>query len=83
MAAEVQCLIISEAKSNILPADLVVPVCPSAVTPVTASEEQIHAWRWYLATVRSLPHLTDTSICEVKSHFSTVVSINALLCEYV
>ncbi|XP_078177648.1 E2F target protein 1 (ETG1) [Carex rostrata] len=65
MAAEVQCLIISEAKSNILPADLVVPVCPSAVTPVTASEEQLHAWRWYLAAVRSLPHLTDTSICEM------------------
>ncbi|KAJ4769054.1 Mini-chromosome maintenance complex-binding protein [Rhynchospora pubera] len=65
MATEVQCLIISEAKSNILPADLVVPMCPSAVAPVSASEEQLHAWRWYLTTVRSLPHSTDTSICEM------------------
>jgi Mini-chromosome maintenance replisome factor len=65
MEAAVQCLIISEAKSNILPADLVVPVCPSAVTPLIASEQQLCAWRWYLATVRALPYLNDTSICEV------------------
>ncbi|WRX12233.1 Mini-chromosome maintenance complex-binding protein - like 1 [Theobroma cacao] len=57
MAADVQLLIFSEGKSNIVPADVVIPFQPSSLgsseIPVA---EAVEAWRWYLATVRSLPH---------------------------
>ncbi|KAJ6806447.1 mini-chromosome maintenance complex-binding protein [Iris pallida] len=57
MAADVQMLVLSEGKSNILPADLVLPFLPTTVTcNVTASAEELQAWRWYLATLRSLPY---------------------------
>ncbi|CAM0879705.1 unnamed protein product [Alopecurus aequalis] len=55
MATDVQMLTLSEGKSNILPSDLVVPFRPSTVPAVTASPEELESWRWYLATVRSLP----------------------------
>ncbi|KAJ3693792.1 hypothetical protein LUZ60_009272 [Juncus effusus] len=64
MATEAQFLIISEAKSNILPADLIMPVQFSALNAFNVSEEQLKAWRWYLATIKSFPHLTDSNICE-------------------
>lgn len=55
MAADVQLLIFSEGKSNIIPADVVVPFQPSSLEsseiPVA---EALEAWRWYLATVRSI-----------------------------
>ncbi|KAK1264677.1 Mini-chromosome maintenance complex-binding protein [Acorus gramineus] len=57
MPADVQILILSEGKSNILPADVVVPFRPSNVSSaVNISSEDLQAWRWYLATLRELPH---------------------------
>ncbi|KAK6932926.1 Mini-chromosome maintenance complex-binding protein [Dillenia turbinata] len=57
MAADIQVLILSEGKSNILPADLVVPLRPSsASSSEILTEEALESWRWYLATLRSLPH---------------------------
>ncbi|KAM0043028.1 putative mini-chromosome maintenance complex-binding protein [Helianthus debilis subsp. tardiflorus] len=57
MDTDVQILILSEGKSNILPADIVIPFHPSSVGPTTIVDEQtLNAWRWYLATARSLPH---------------------------
>ncbi|CAM8916783.1 unnamed protein product [Rhodiola kirilowii] len=57
MQTDVQLLIRSEAKSNIIPADVVVPFQPSAVNPtVNATSDALNAWRWYLATLRSAPH---------------------------
>lgn len=57
MAADVQVLVISEGKSNILPADLVVPFRPCSVgSSENVAAEALKSWRWYLATVRSLPH---------------------------
>ncbi|KAJ6831676.1 mini-chromosome maintenance complex-binding protein [Iris pallida] len=65
MAADIQMLILSEGKSNILPADLVLPFRPTTVTcNVTASAEQLKAWRWYLATLRSLPYSNGPEILE-------------------
>ncbi|XP_042465269.1 mini-chromosome maintenance complex-binding protein-like [Zingiber officinale] len=55
MAADVQLLILSEAKSSILPADLVLPFSPGSVPATNATSEDLQAWRWYLATMRSLP----------------------------
>lgn len=57
MTADVQLLVLSEGKSNILPADLVLPFQPSS----TGSEEildkaMVQTWRWYLATLRSQSH---------------------------
>jgi hypothetical protein len=51
--ADVQMLISSEGKSNILPADIIMSFQPSSggssdVVPA----EILEAWRWYLATVR-------------------------------
>ncbi|XP_041991508.1 mini-chromosome maintenance complex-binding protein-like isoform X1 [Salvia splendens] len=60
MPADVQFLILSEGKSNILPADLVLPFHPSSVDPASGVDgEMLKAWRWYLATMKSLPHSID------------------------
>ncbi|GAB4827687.1 hypothetical protein Ancab_034573 [Ancistrocladus abbreviatus] len=57
MAADVQLLVLSEGKSNILPADLVLPIQPSAARSFkTANAEDLQAWRWFLTTLRLLPH---------------------------
>ncbi|KAG6415959.1 hypothetical protein SASPL_123380 [Salvia splendens] len=60
MPADVQFLILSEGKSNILPADLVLPFHPSSADPASGVDgEMLKAWRWYLATMKSLPHSID------------------------
>uniref|UniRef100_A0ACD5TRH0 Uncharacterized protein n=1 Tax=Avena sativa TaxID=4498 RepID=A0ACD5TRH0_AVESA len=64
MATDVQMLTLSEAKSNILPSDLVVPFRPSTVPAVNASPEELESWRWYLATVRSLPQSNEPEILQ-------------------
>ncbi|CAO2825793.1 unnamed protein product [Amaranthus hypochondriacus] len=57
MTADVQLLVLSEGKSNILPADLVLPFQPSTTgTLETIDEDILQSWRWYLATLRSLSH---------------------------
>ncbi|GAU24472.1 hypothetical protein TSUD_319490 [Trifolium subterraneum] len=57
MATDVQLLVLSEGKSNILPADVIVPIRPSATNSSEAvAAENLEAWRWYLASVRQLPH---------------------------
>ncbi|KAI3815944.1 hypothetical protein L1987_15628 [Smallanthus sonchifolius] len=66
MDADVQFLILSEGKSNILPSDIVLRFHPSSVAPVgTVDEETLNAWRWYLATLRSLPHSIETEMQKV------------------
>ncbi|KAK8542321.1 hypothetical protein V6N12_014922 [Hibiscus sabdariffa] len=52
MAADVRLLIFSEGKSNIVPADVIVPFQPSFLesSEITVAEA-LEAWRWYLATV--------------------------------
>lgn len=57
MAADVQLLVLSEGKSNILPADLVLPFQPSSAGSSEEVEETaMQAWRWYLGTLKSLSH---------------------------
>ncbi|KAK9282820.1 hypothetical protein L1049_011043 [Liquidambar formosana] len=66
MAADVQLLILSEGKSNILPADLVIPFQPCSVgSSETVAAEVLEAWRWYLATLRSLPHSIELEMQKV------------------
>ncbi|GMY08375.1 mini-chromosome maintenance complex-binding protein [Fagus crenata] len=66
MAADVQMLIISEGKSNILPADIVIPFQPSSVdSSEVVAAEALEAWRWYLATVKSLPHSIESEMQKV------------------
>lgn len=66
MNADVQLLILSEGKSNILPADLGVPFHPSSVGPLGIMDaETLNAWRWYLAALRSLPHSIETEMQKV------------------
>ncbi|KDP21670.1 hypothetical protein JCGZ_03341 [Jatropha curcas] len=66
MAADVQLLILSEGKSNILPADVIVPFQPSLVgSSEVVAAEVLEAWRWYLATVRSLPHSIESEMQKV------------------
>ncbi|KAK8651463.1 hypothetical protein V6N13_141064 [Hibiscus sabdariffa] len=66
MAADIQLLIFSDGKSNIVPADVIVPFQPSALEsseiPVA---EALEAWRWYLATVKSLPHSIGSEMQKV------------------
>lgn len=57
MDADVQLLILSEGKSNILPADLALRFHPLSVGSLgIVDEETLNVWRWYLATLKSLPH---------------------------
>ncbi|XP_055831428.1 mini-chromosome maintenance complex-binding protein isoform X2 [Solanum dulcamara] len=57
MPADIQLLVLSEGKSNILPADLVLPFRPLSVDAAQDVEiEVLRSWRWYLATMRSLSH---------------------------
>ncbi|XP_074287149.1 mini-chromosome maintenance complex-binding protein [Silene latifolia] len=57
MPADVQLLILSEGKSNLLPADLVLPFQPaSTMSSETVDETVLQAWRWYLANLRLLDH---------------------------
>ncbi|KAL0922527.1 hypothetical protein M5K25_006517 [Dendrobium thyrsiflorum] len=63
MAADIQMLIFSEGKSNILPADMILPFRPEAFVSVKkASTEELQAWRWYLATVRSLHYSNGSQV---------------------
>ncbi|XP_026412288.1 mini-chromosome maintenance complex-binding protein-like [Papaver somniferum] len=66
MSSDVQLLVLSEGKSNILPADLVLPFQPSTVgSSLNADANALQAWRWYLATLRSLPHVIDPELQKV------------------
>ncbi|XP_059666822.1 mini-chromosome maintenance complex-binding protein-like isoform X2 [Cornus florida] len=66
MAADVRLLILSEGKSNILPADLVLPFRPSSVGSSEIEDaEAVKAWRWYLATLGSLPHSIESEMLKV------------------
>lgn len=65
MAADVKMLILSEGKSNILPADIVLPFHPSSVGSAEVAAEALEAWRWYLATLRSLPHSIEPEMQKV------------------
>ncbi|GKU98242.1 hypothetical protein SLEP1_g11271 [Rubroshorea leprosula] len=66
MAADIQLLIFSDGKSNILPADIVIPFQPSSVGSYKeVATEALEAWRWYLATVRSLPHSIESDMQKV------------------
>ncbi|KAJ1429803.1 Mini-chromosome maintenance complex-binding protein [Sesbania bispinosa] len=66
MTTDVQLLVLSEGKSNILPADVIVPFRPSATNCSEAvAAETLEAWRWYLATVRQLPHCIESDMQKV------------------
>nr|KJB78580.1 hypothetical protein B456_013G008100 [Gossypium raimondii] len=66
MATDVQLLIFSEGKSNIVPADVIVPFQPSCLESTEMPvAEALEGWRWYLATVRSLPHSIGSEIQKV------------------
>ncbi|KAG7569927.1 Mini-chromosome maintenance complex-binding protein [Arabidopsis thaliana x Arabidopsis arenosa] len=66
MATDVQMLIFSEGKSNIMPADLVLPFQPSQVNSLEViTPETAEAWRCYLATCKSLPHSIGQELQQV------------------
>ncbi|KAL9230252.1 hypothetical protein vseg_005629 [Gypsophila vaccaria] len=57
MSADVQLLVLSEGKSNLLPADVVIPFQPpSTISSEIVDETAVQAWRWFLANIRSLSH---------------------------
>ncbi|KAF3790319.1 Mini-chromosome maintenance complex-binding protein [Nymphaea thermarum] len=63
MEADVQVLVISAGKSNIVPADLVIPFHPTeAASCSNVTSTELQAWRSYLTTMRSLPHAIDPAI---------------------
>ncbi|XP_010253131.1 PREDICTED: mini-chromosome maintenance complex-binding protein-like isoform X1 [Nelumbo nucifera] len=66
MTSDVQILIFSEGKSNILPADLVLPFRPSAMSSCeNKGTEVLQAWRWYLTTLRSMPHSIEPEMQKI------------------
>jgi hypothetical protein len=70
MMADVQMLILSEGKSNIMPADIIMPFQPSSAgSSDVVPAEVLEVWRWYLATVRSMPHLIEAEMQKVCARF--------------
>ncbi|KAI8008627.1 Mini-chromosome maintenance complex-binding protein, partial [Camellia lanceoleosa] len=68
METDVQLLILSKGKSNILPADLVLPFCPLSVESCEiGGAEALKAWRWYLASLKSLPHSIEPDMQKVNN----------------
>ncbi|KAL9313778.1 hypothetical protein ACSQ67_019230 [Phaseolus vulgaris] len=66
MKTDAQLLVMSEGKSNILPADVIVPFQPSTLSYSEAvTPEVLEAWRWYLATVRQLTHSIEPEMQKV------------------
>ncbi|KAK7353531.1 hypothetical protein VNO80_18980 [Phaseolus coccineus] len=66
MKTDAQLLVLSEGKSNILPADVIVPFQPSTLSYSEAvTPEVLEAWRWYLATVRQLTHSIEPEMQKV------------------
>ena len=66
MATDAQMLIFSEGKSNIMPADLVVPFQPSQVNSLQViTPETAEAWRCYLATCKSLSNSIGEELQQV------------------
>ncbi|XP_077239151.1 E2F target protein 1 (ETG1) [Tasmannia lanceolata] len=66
MAADVRILVLSEGKSNILPADLVLPFRPNVVSSIAhPTSEELQAWRWYLASQRSLLHTIEPEMQKI------------------
>lgn len=66
MTTDAQMLIFSEGKSNIMPADLVLPFQPSQVNSLEViTPETAEAWRCYLATCKSLPHSIGQELQQV------------------
>ncbi|KAI7985752.1 Mini-chromosome maintenance complex-binding protein [Camellia lanceoleosa] len=66
MEVDVQLLILSEGKSNILPTDLVLPFCPLSVESCEIGDaEALKAWRWYLASLKSLTHSIEPDMQKV------------------
>lgn len=66
MTTDVQLLVLSEGKSNIFPADIVLPLRPSSVgSTEMLDSEALKAWRWYLASLRSLPHTIEPQMQKV------------------
>uniref|UniRef100_A0A1J3JNI2 Mini-chromosome maintenance complex-binding protein n=1 Tax=Noccaea caerulescens TaxID=107243 RepID=A0A1J3JNI2_NOCCA len=66
MTTDVQMLIFSEGKSNIMPADLVLPFQPSQVNSLEViTPETAEAWRCYLATCKSLTHSIGQDLQQV------------------
>lgn len=66
MATDAQMLIFSEGKSNIMPADMVLPFQPSQVNPLQViTPETAQAWRYYLATCKSLSHSIGQELQQV------------------
>lgn len=65
--ADTQLLVLSEGKSNILPADLVLPFRPLSLDAAQDVEtEVLRSWRWYLATMRSLSHSIEQEMQKVR-----------------
>ncbi|CAN4076304.1 unnamed protein product [Withania somnifera] len=66
MPVDIQLLVLSEGKSNILPADLVLPFRPLSVDAAQDIEaEVLQSWRLYLATVKSLAHSIEQEMQKV------------------
>ncbi|KAH9292375.1 hypothetical protein KI387_042437, partial [Taxus chinensis] len=66
MATDVQVLILSDGKSNIFPADIVVPYTPTSdSSPLSASQLDKQQWRLYLSTMKSYEHTIEAAIQQV------------------
>lgn len=66
MPADIQVLVLSDGKSNMFPADLVLPYRPTSdVGPLSASPLEKQQWRLYLSTTKSFDHTIEAAMQQV------------------
>lgn len=67
MLVDIQLLVLSEGKSNILPTNLVLPFSSLSLDVAQVIKiEVLQSWRWYLATMRSLSHSITQEMQKVR-----------------
>lgn len=66
MPADIQVLVLSDGKSNMFPADLVLPYRPTSdVGPLSASPLEKQQWRLYLSMTKSFDHTIEAAMQQV------------------
>lgn len=65
MPTDIPVLILSNAKSRLLPSDIVVPLRATANPSFVVKDSDIARWRLFLTSVRNMNHTLDSSMQKV------------------
>ena len=70
MAADISVLVLSDARSRLLPADMTINIKPiSAPMLMSADEPELSMWRQYLSAARYMEHSVPAGVQKVRRHY--------------